>query len=128
MIDCNKLREGRGIHAIPNLNATLPSDHRVLSDKAVSSYLDARLSHIPEIIDMQYGAVHHNRSRSNFDPVRRRVQIRSLIQINPISKLDIVGKPQTDIVFDRCDAVHLEDEPIEHTAHSNPENGGDPAK
>src|SRR6266508_6956271 len=81
---------------------------------------------IPKIVDMQNSSMHNDGSRSNLDSLWTGMQIDTFIQINALTKLDMVRKPQADMAFNCRQTIHVEDETIKQPSQPNSNNGRDP--
>src|SRR5215216_5122389 len=75
MIDRDNLGKRGCVNPISDLNTALPAHDTILADQAVTTNLDARLWHTPEVVYMQYRAMHYDGPSANFDPIRGRVKI-----------------------------------------------------
>jgi hypothetical protein len=56
------------------------------------------------------------------------MEINAFIQIDTVTELDLVSKPQTDAALNRGSAIHAQDQPVEQSPQSHTDNCGNPSK
>jgi hypothetical protein len=56
--------------------------------------------------------MHNNSPVADFNTLRGCVQVGTLIQIHPVSQPDVVGKPQTDLIFNGSRPIHVKNKTV----------------
>jgi hypothetical protein len=56
------------------------------------------------------------------------MEINPLIQIDTVTKPDVIGKAQADAVFDRGSTIHAQDQPVNDSSYSHADDRGNPSK
>ena len=81
--------------------------------------MNAGVGQTTKVVDVQHRAMHHKGAISDPDAAGTRVQVGSLVKINIPSQVDMIGKAQSDTVFDRSHPIHAQDQAIQHRAEGN---------
>ena len=72
--------------------------------------------------------MHHDSALPDLNSLGTGMQVHAFVQVNAMSKLDMVCKPQADPALDRSQAVHVQDEAINDATQAHADDRGDPAK
>ncbi len=128
MIDGQDLDHRRGVDTIADRDATLAPNDVVFADEAVGSDADAGMGQVPEVVDMKDGAMHDERSISDFDPVRTSVQVSVLVQVSAASEPNVSCIADPDFILDCGPAVCFQDQTVGEGTEANAEGGWNPGK
>lgn len=82
----------------------------------------------PEVVDVEDGSMHNQRSITYFNPVWTSVKVDTLVEISPIAQRNVAAEAETHTIFDSWPASCVQDQPIDQASQSDSHQGRHPAK
>jgi hypothetical protein len=123
-----QLHRRRGVYSVAYVNATLPSQHVELANKAIPSDLYTSMGQITKIVHMQFCMVHDKRVLANGDTPGARVQVHTLIQVRIPPYMNATGKSYPHPFLNGNTAIDVHDESVGHRSQPYTYQCWDPAK
>src|SRR5512142_2289100 len=81
-----------------------------------------------KVIDMELRVIHHECIFTNHNPLRKRMEIYSFVEVNPAPQLNPVSVSQAHIRLNGDQTVHLKYQSIRDSAECNSDDRGDAAQ